>query len=147
MNLDAKSLAYRNIAENMKMAFNPDLPVQTRDGRKARIICADRRGGGFPIMALVEAIGCGPERLTHHTSGGHLKYKGESEADLINIPEKRWVNVYADDTATTHELKEGAEYAAGITGRIRIACLEFTEGDGLENEGRDRAIETGYTGK
>jgi hypothetical protein len=37
-----------------KIKFDPTKPVQTRDGRKARIICTDRKSiGGYPIVALI----------------------------------------------------------------------------------------------
>ena len=37
----------------MNKPFDPLKPVQTRDGRKARIICTDRKMDGFPILALI----------------------------------------------------------------------------------------------
>lgn len=37
---------------NAMKAFDPTKPVQTRDGRKARIICTDAKGV-LPIIALV----------------------------------------------------------------------------------------------
>ena len=34
--------------------FDPSRPVQTRDGRKARIVCVDMKRDHYPILALVE---------------------------------------------------------------------------------------------
>ena len=35
--------------------FDPTKPVQTRDGREARIICTDvERKGDWPIVALIK---------------------------------------------------------------------------------------------
>ena len=40
-----------NLEEYLK---NPSRKVVTRDGRNVRIICTDKRGTNFPIVALVE---------------------------------------------------------------------------------------------
>ena len=133
MKLDAKSLYYRNMVDNMKMTFDSTLPVQTRDGRKARIICTDMKGEG-PILALLDS---GPYEIAKvYLEDGKLEGSGTDPCsyDLINIPEKRWaliwktegeygVTVIADEIIV-EELKRR-------TGGV-IACLEFTEGDGLD---------------
>lgn len=76
--------------------FDPTKPVQTRDGRKARIICTDRRDRHFPIVALV---GNSDEPMTY-TSCGRFDVM-ESDAfdtpsDLINVEPcvEDWANVY-----------------------------------------------------
>ena len=77
-------------------------PVCTRDGRKARIICFDRKGGekynGFSIIALItensddELIGFFDEK--GNASGSN------SSCDLMMLPEKKegWINIYDADT-------------------------------------------------
>jgi len=67
-------------------------PVQTRDGRKARIIATDKKGE-YPIVALIndcETI------ILSYTKEGHQISNCENKTDLINVPEKRYayINVY-----------------------------------------------------
>lgn len=109
--------------EGNAMTFDPTKPVQTRDGREARIICTDAKGD-YPIIALV-----GPDEiLRFYDSGGKSYYY--SENDLINIPEKRvvWFNVYNDKFG--HETKEDADTNCSSD---RIACVrvEYEVGEGL----------------
>ena len=109
-------------------------PVQTRDGRAARIIATDRESAYYPVVALVERKGISQkETLATLTIDGR-EVKGVSGPnDLINIPEKhvRWVNLYPDsNTSRDHQSRKSADDRAGPR---RIACLklEFTEGEGL----------------
>ena len=76
-------------------------PVCTRDGRKARIICFDRKfyhddGYNYPIVAMVND---NDNELVHaYTQDGLLVGNMEGELDLMMLPEKKegWVNVYRD---------------------------------------------------
>jgi hypothetical protein len=78
----------------MTKAFDPTRPVQTRDGRKARIVCVDALGAQ-PIVALVEGDKYETEGR-HYMDGFYQHDRVPSLRDLINIPQKRegWVNVY-----------------------------------------------------
>ena len=72
-------------------------PVCTRDGRKARIICFDRRGDKFPIVALLD--GCNEEHsevAETFTNEGLYEIGEKSSNDIMMLPEKKegWVNVY-----------------------------------------------------
>lgn len=71
-------------------------PVQTHDGRKARIICTDVKGASNEqsILALVEQWGTA-EAVFWYRKDGTTKYSG-SNSFLTNVPEKieRWINVY-----------------------------------------------------
>jgi hypothetical protein len=71
--------------------FDPNKPVQTRDGRKARILCADLRGI-YPIVAVVDNEFT--EDVARFTATGHFWSDQLTHSDLINIPEKRIVDVY-----------------------------------------------------
>lgn len=116
----------------MNKPFDPDKPCQTRDGRKARIICKDRRHQQYPIVALLEAGGV--ESQTSHTKDGWLYDAGQSSPhDLINIPERMegWVNIYAYTVGDLHKTKELADATAGSNRRIACLHLSFTEGEGL----------------
>lgn len=75
-------------------------PVCTRDGRKARIICFDKRGG-CPIIALVEPFvveyDCIREETYYYTTDGHAIGKNaESKDELMMAPDRHegWINVY-----------------------------------------------------
>lgn len=80
--------------------FDPNKPVQTRDGRKVRILCTDRRlDCREPIIGLVDDGNNGETLRTWWADGSHYKaHYGPNGVDLINIPERiqrtTWVNVY-----------------------------------------------------
>ncbi len=71
--------------------------VQTRDGRKARLICVDRkdRAGGERMIALVQEEN-GHERCILYFGNGDYFDDRESTDDLVNIPQKitRYANIY-----------------------------------------------------
>ena len=79
-------------------------PVCTRDGRKARIICFDRKGN-TPIVALIECVNHAEILQGYHNDGKCFHYE-TSNSDLMMLPEKKegWVNVY-------HCLNGISEYA------------------------------------
>jgi hypothetical protein len=118
--------------------FDPSKPVQTRDGRKARIVCTDRKSAyNISIIALIQEsngfeFACGYFSDGRHEIGAG---GGEHKSDLVNIPEKRWVNIYRN--------LSGYVYAGGrgfltkgeaikvrdtcVTSNLRdfIACVEI----------------------
>ncbi len=69
------------------MTFDPTKPVQTRDGCKARIICTDRAGTDFSIVALILGSS-GRDFIETFTCQGCYSSSGLSGNDLINIPEQ-----------------------------------------------------------
>lgn len=77
----------------MTKTFDPTKPVQTRGGRKARIICTDREGE-WPIIALVESSD--GEDVRTFDREGRWFVSANSLGDLVNIPEvtTRISNVY-----------------------------------------------------
>ena len=63
-------------------------PVCNKAGRNVRILCFDRKGEDFPIVALHDNQN-GEELICSHTNkGGSLKNVG-SELDLFMKSEKR----------------------------------------------------------
>lgn len=78
--------------------FDPTKPVQTRDGRAARIICTDRKDTAVnnpcPLIALVTQVNGLESYYNFQLNGRFSIYTTKSDADLINIPEERWVNFY-----------------------------------------------------
>lgn len=73
-------------------------PVCTRDGRKARIVCFDKKNDYYPIIALVEYDE--KECIFQYTSEGEYIDGNESTSyrNLMMLPEKKegWVNIYRD---------------------------------------------------
>ena len=84
-------------------------PVCTRDGRKARIICFDKKNDYYPIIALVETEG--KECIFQYTSNGEYLEGNEnnSHSNLMMLPEKKegWINVKKD--ASLFKSREEAE--------------------------------------
>lgn len=124
--------------------LNLDKPVQTRDGRAARIICTNRKTSGtqMPVLALVTThhLGSVSEYIEFFTEEGTTHRDGSvSKLDLINIPVKRkgWVNVYPwgeknFTIAEAHKTKTSANRAAVVAKRIACIPIEFEEGEGLD---------------
>lgn len=89
--------------EEKKLNFKPfDLeaakagkPVCTRDGRRARIICWDKKGN-YPIVALIQDNE-NSEHIEYYTENGIFSNGGnDKNRDLMMLPQKKegWVNVY-----------------------------------------------------
>lgn len=125
------------------MAFDPSKPVQTRSGWPARILCTDRHGGEYPVVALVRQPS-GFETCVSYRSGGHLHQSAchHNPYDLINAPEKieGWINIERTVTSNDGVLythgnvwPSREEAKAGFGRGCRIACIHvsFEEGDGL----------------
>jgi len=116
--------------------FDPTKPVQYRNGEKAELLTTKGRqilnGENYPIITEDRT---GSIR-THKIDGHASLFAGESDFDLINIPEKRkvemWVNMNANGSFEVFRQKSDAgKYALSH----RIACLhivrEYEEGEGL----------------
>lgn len=107
------------------MTFDPTKPVQTRDGRKARIL-GTIKNDDYPIVA---AVSDGPyEECEEYSSEGFYYRKEEpSKFDLVNVPDERelWVNVYdrGGIAVSSHGSKDDADECAF---RDRIARLHIS---------------------
>ena len=114
------------------MTFDSLKPVQTRDGRTARIICADRKHG-LPIIALVDE----DESVERFRADGtyYEQSSPSSPDDLINIPEKRWAVLHYEIVLDRHYVEifhdEDKAKAWARKNSHSFACLEYTEGQGL----------------
>lgn len=86
-----------------KYLANPSRKVVTRNGRNVRIICTDKKGYEYPIVALVENKFEEIEIAVCYTEGGKLYSNDSSNADLFFAPEKHegWVNVYKNLITST----------------------------------------------
>ena len=107
-------------------------PVCTRDGRKARIICFDRRlfykNVSYPILAVVERSDGEDDVCGYNEKGKVLIEDGaEYKDDLMMLPEKKegWVNVYKDSVYDTKDeaLNRISEYR-GYIDTIKISWEE-----------------------
>ena len=75
---------------------NPNREVVTRDGRKVRIICTDRKGLDVkPIVALITLPNC-DEIVKCFWANGIDTAGSEDKNDLFFVPEKHegWMNLY-----------------------------------------------------
>ena len=78
---------------------NPNREVVTRDGRKVRILCTDRKGD-TPIIALVHDANDGQEYGYAFYSDGKFFRDENKELDLFFAPEKHedYINLYRDES-------------------------------------------------
>ena len=115
---------------------NPSRKVVTRDGRNVRIICTDKRGTKFPIVALVECED--KEETCYYTAKGYWNScEIESKIDLFFAPEKKegWINIFkgASDNrflgyTCIFKTKENAEEGRkGVSGYITTIKIEWEE--------------------
>ena len=82
---DWKFFAGEQLGTQGATPFNPMLPVETRDGRPARILATDMLGA-WPIAAAVRSD-CGPlEHVGLFKENGWACPGKESHCDLINVP-------------------------------------------------------------
>ena len=104
-------------------------PVCTRDGRKARIICFDRKDN-TPIVALIECVN-GAEILQCYHNNGRCYHYETSDYDLMMLPEKKegWVNVYRDGLlgARAYNTKKEALDNASPCDYIDTVKIEWDE--------------------
>lgn len=76
-------------------------PIQTRDGRKARVLATDFKGRRNPIVIAVENGG--------YESILHCAKDGGNACDIINAPTKRkgWVNVLKETSSYGNPITQG----------------------------------------
>jgi hypothetical protein len=114
------------------MTFDPTKPVQTRDGRKARIICSDRKtNSDFSIVVLITHED-DTERAATRRANGSLDPNIESNFDIINIPVERvgYVNYYGDrETCYVYSTQSRADIAGSKT--TRSGQLKVTSVNGV----------------
>lgn len=80
--------------------FDPTKPVQTRDGRAARILATDAKNACYPIIAVIQTSA--GEKPQSYTLEGRFCFGVTDDTDLVNVPEGRvlecWINAYPDGT-------------------------------------------------
>lgn len=116
------------------MVFDSSKPVQTRDGRKARIICTDAVGD-YPIRYLTLSRNGLFETSGSATSKGWQDCDRRSEeldGDLINIPETHEAVIFQ------HKSSGGRSFyvVTNDSGNaIASKLVTFTEGEFEEEQG------------
>ena len=76
---------------------NPSRQVVTRDGRKVRIVCTDRKNhDSYPIIALVETDEDDERVRSFKIDGKWSVDELENNFDLFFAPEKKegWINIF-----------------------------------------------------
>jgi hypothetical protein len=114
------------------MTFDPTKPVQTRDGRKARIICTDLNDcDGEKIVALI-SYGDGHEEPSTFYPDGKYYRSRECTDDLINVPEmiSYWMNVYP--SGLPGYLTREAADAVAKCGRTAVVEIRMSDGKLVE---------------
>jgi hypothetical protein len=110
------------------MAFDPTKPVQTRDGRKARILCTDR-DGNRPIVVLITnslreevSTRCRDGRL----SLGHDGFRG----DLVNIPVKSttYQSIYMNGTTGNFGAPTSDRAVFVVPNIVGYVCRDYEDG-------------------
>ena len=82
-----------------KYLETPSRKVVTRNGRNVRIICTDKKGFDYPIVALIENKLEGFEGALYYTKDGKYIANESSDSDLFFAPEKHegWINIYRNE--------------------------------------------------
>ena len=77
---------------------NPSRKVVTRDGRNVRILCTDREGSVYLIVALIKDDNRELEILVTYTKDGRPAEYNEAYYTLFFAPEKHegWINIFKD---------------------------------------------------
>lgn len=117
-----------------KYLKNPDREVVTRDGRKVRIICTDRKGD-TPIIALVHNANEGQEYGYAFYPDGKYFIDEDDEFDLFFAPEKHegWMNLYKKGIGLVigdlvyNSEEEAKKIAAGDEDYITTIKVEWEE--------------------
>lgn len=122
--------------------FDPAKPVQTRDGRKARILATDL-AGRYPIAAAIAArrgtYALPTELVERYHADGKMGACGPTSADLVNVPVEtvEYRNVYpggmagsADDYVSVPYDTAGSAKAARSRLAPEVFTIEITRTDG-----------------
>ena len=124
-----------NLKEYIK---NPNIPILTRDGKHARIICTDMKNGDNSfkdrsVVALIEEY-CDRELIVCVKPNGRYSEIIDCEFDLFFAPEKKegWVNLYKINSIintgkvynTEEEAKSAVKNTAVINSSIYISTVK-----------------------
>ena len=99
-------------------------PVCTRDGRKARIICFDKKKDIYPLIALVTDKD-GYEIITPYKADG--VHPTISNDDLMMLPEKKEGYIIVSKNATIYDSLEDAKKSFDSDKELCICKVEWEE--------------------
>jgi len=123
-------------------AFDPTKPVETRDGRKARILCTDKKGAKkYPVVALIEDEDGDEDEATYTPEGHFFDDGSEDPRDLVNVAPKdeRFFVLYVHPEAgdhnhlPVHEVSKGDWRLATEPGRLGLKVI-FQDGSPVSAE-------------
>ena len=113
---------------------NPSRKVVTRDGRNVRILCTDREGSVYSIVALIKDDNRELEILVTYTKDGRPAEYNEAYYTLFFAPEKHegWINIFKDayigDYFRIYVSKEDAEKVGkDLSNYIASVKIEWEE--------------------
>lgn len=121
-----------NLEEYLK---DPNKKVVTRDGRNVRILCTDRKGTEYSVVALC-TMSKGSEDCYFYFSSGKMYLSSDSCLDLFFAPEKKegYINLYRDGddyyTGGTEIYSSEAEAVSHATkkfGYVKTVKVEWEE--------------------
>ena len=114
-----------------KYLKNPSRKVITRNGRNVRIICTDKKGYEYPIVALIENKLEGFESVLYYTKDGEYTANESSMSDLFFAPEKHegWVTIHRSSISGyfTDGIFDSEEKAKVRGGSIATVKVEWEE--------------------
>lgn len=116
-----------NLEEYLK---DPNKKVVTRDGRNVRIICTDRKGTEYSVVALC-TMSDGSENLDTYFPNGKIYLSSDSCMDLFFAPEKHegWINIFrGKDNPFTGNMIFASKEEAEESGRHCCGFIYITSG-------------------
>lgn len=112
-------------------------PVVTRDGRKVRVLCTDRKSSQCVVGLVANTVDGSEELHSWHHDGArfipHLEApSGPFPTDLINAPERveRWFNLYESEAGCAFPTKADSIEASGLNLPKMLAMVKVTFEDG-----------------
>lgn len=117
-------------------------PICTRDGRKARIICYDRKDIDYPIIALIDSESDGECITTCNLNGKYIGGTSNTQYDLFMAEEEHYdVNNFKPfDKVLTRDtdvgiwranifshLREDLNYKFSTTSCVYMQCIPYNE--------------------
>lgn len=114
-----------NLEEYLK---DPNKKVVTRDGRSVRILCTDRKGTEYLVVALCTTSN-GSEDCYFYFPNGRIHMGEDSCMDLFFAPEKHtaWTNIYKSENGVyaNSGLFESKEEALENSYSLKIATCKI----------------------
>lgn len=107
---------------------NPSRKVVTREGKNVRIVCTDKKGNDYPVVALIEWEKV--EEACDYTKDGYLNDGHTTDYDLFFAPEKheRWINLYkigSEGYFLGANIYIDKEHAETVAGRNCVATIKI----------------------